>query len=119
MPIKCSKGEIERSGYSFDKKTGVHVEVKPTCVTDRGRPGKGPKLIIIPKEDKGLLSDYGYSLSKNHEERIKSIKKATKDHTKLKILRHVNALRTLHESNPRNYNKLDKDLKWIQEHYKK
>jgi len=117
MPIKCPIGEIERSGYSFNKKSGIHVEVKPTCITDHGRPGKGPKLIIIPKEDKGLLSDYGYSLSKSHEERIKSIKKASKDHPKLKILRHINALRTLHESNPRNYNKLDKDLKWIQSHY--
>ena len=116
MTLKCPKYEIERSGYSFDKKPGVHVQVKPTCIIDRGKPGKGPKLIIIPKEDKKILSEYGYSLSKSYEERIKSIKKAIKDYTKLKILRYINALRTLHKSNPRNYNKLDKDLKWIQEH---
>ena len=115
MP-KCPKGEIERVGYSFVKKTGTNVSVKPTCITDKGKPGKGPKLIIMPQEDKGLLSDYGYSLKNSYEDRVKSIKKATKDHSKLKILRHINALRTLQKSNERNYNKLDRDLKWIQEH---
>jgi hypothetical protein len=41
-----------------------------------GKPGKGPKLIIIPKYDIGLLSKYGYSLSDNYETRIKTLKKA-------------------------------------------
>lgn len=77
------------------------------------------KLIIIPKEDKGLLSNYGYSLKKNHEDRIKAIKKAYKEHSHLKILRHLNALRTLQKSNERNYNKLDKDMKWLQKYYLK
>ena len=44
-------------------------------------------------------------------------KKSLKDHTKLKVLKHVNALRTLHKSDEKLYNKLDKDLKWIQAHY--
>lgn len=113
---KCSKSEIERDGYSFVKKTGTTVSVKLKCITDKGKPGKGPKLIIMPKEDRGILSEYGYSLKNSYEDRIKSIKKATKDHSKLKILRHINALRTLQKSNERNYNKLDKDLKWIQGH---
>jgi len=76
-------------------------------------------IIKIPIEDKGLLSKYGYSLKNNHEDRIKAIKKAYKEHNNLKILRHINALRTLQKSNERNYNKLDKDMKWIQEYYKK
>lgn len=117
MSLKCPKYKIERNSYSYEKKSGVHVDVKAKCINDRGKPGKSPKLIIIPKEDKGLLSEYGYSLKKNHEERIKSIKKAIKEYSKLKILRHINALRILHESNSQNYNKLDKDLKWIQKHY--
>lgn len=117
---KCPKGEILRVGYSYEKKkTGKHVEVKETCINDKGKPGKGPKIIIIPEEDTGLLGDYGYSLKKKYEDRIKAIKKATQDHSKLKILRHINALRTLQKSNEKNYNKLDKDLKWIQEHYDK
>lgn len=118
MSKKCDIGQILRVGYSYDKKTGKHIDVKPTCVTDKGKIGKGPKLFEIPKEDAGLLSDYGYSLKKNHEERIKAIKKATKDHSKLKILRHINALRTLQKSNEIYYKKLDRDLKWIQANYK-
>jgi len=118
MTSKCPKGQIVRSGYEFQKKnTKKIIKVKPACIKDQGKPGKGPKLIIMPKYDEGLLSDYGYSLKLNHEDRIKAIKKSIKDHSKLKILRHLNALRTLQKSNEKYYNKLDKDLKWIQSHY--
>ena len=113
-------GEIQRVGYSYiKKKTNKQVNVKSTCVEDRGRPGKGPKLFQIPEYDVGLLSKYGYSLAHSHEDRIKSIKKAMKENSELKILRHINALRTLQKSNEKNYNKLDKDLKWVEKDYKK
>jgi hypothetical protein len=75
--------------------------------------------IPIPPEDEGLLSDYGYFLKNSHEDRIKAIKRSMKDHSELKILRHLNALRTLQKSNEKLFNKLDKDLKWIQKDYKK
>jgi hypothetical protein len=42
-----------------------------------------------------------------------------KDNNLLKILRHLNALRTLHKSNEKLFNKLDKDLKWVQKEYEK
>ena len=84
-----------------------------------GKTGKGPKLITMPKYDIGILSDYGYSLKLAHEERVKALKKAMKKVNELKLLRHINALRTLFKSNEKYYNKLDKDLKWIQSHYKK
>lgn len=120
MSLKCGTGQIEKVGYSFIKKSSKKlVKVKPSCIEDKGKPGKGPKLITIPKEDEGLLGDYGYSLKKNHEERVKAIKKAYKEHNHLKILRHLNALRTLQKSNERNYNKLNKDMKWLQEYYSK
>ena len=76
-------------------------------------------LIKIPIEDEGLLSDYGYSLKNSHEDRIKAIKKSMKDNNLLKILRHLNALRTLQKSHEKLCNKLDKDLKWVQKEYKK
>lgn len=118
MPTKCSKGQIERVGYSYTrKKSSKKVKVKSTCITDKGKPGKGPKLITIPEYDVGLLSKYGYSLSESHERRVKSLKKAIKENSELKILRHINALRTLLKSNPKLYNKLDKDMKWIQKDY--
>ncbi len=81
--------------------------------------GKNQKIITIPQYDIGLLSNYGYKLSNNYEKRIKSLKKALKENSELKILRHLNALRTLHKSNERLYNKLNKDFQWIQNDYKK
>jgi hypothetical protein len=118
--IKCSKGMIEKVGYKFKRKTSKKsVHVKPVCIKDQGKTGKGPKLDILPKEDIGILSNYGYSLKNTHEERVKSLKRAIKHNKELKILRHINALRTLFKSNEKYYNKLDKDLKWIQAHYDK
>jgi hypothetical protein len=116
---KCPKGKIERVSYEYNKKSGTHVKVNPTCITDKGKPGKGPKLISIPEYDIGLLTKYGYSLQSSHDMRIKSIKKALKENSELKILRHINALRTLQKSNEKYYNKLNKDFKWIQNDYKK
>lgn len=116
--MQCEKGKIERVGYKYNKKSGTSVTIKETCIEDKGKPGKGPKLIIIPKEDEGLLSQYGYSLKESYEKRIKALKKANKNENNLKILQHVNALRTLQKSNKIYYNKLNKDFKWLQENYK-
>ena len=117
---KCPKGMIERVGYTFKKKTSKkQIKVKSVCIKDQGKSGKGPKLDILPKYDVGLLSDFGYSLHDTFEMRIKALKKAIKNNNELKILRHVNALRTLFKSNEKYYNKLNKDLKWIQKDYKK
>ena len=119
MTTKCQQGQIERIGYSFTKKNSKKIiKVKPTCIMDKGKRGKGPKLFEIPKEDIGLLGKYGYTLHKNHEERVKAITKANKENNHLKILRHLNALRTLNKSNDKYYKKLDRDMKWLQKHYK-
>jgi hypothetical protein len=75
------------------------------------------KLINIPEEDIGLLSKYGYELKNSHEKRVVALKKAIKENSELKILRHVNAIRTLQKSNEKLYNKLDKDMKWLQKDY--
>lgn len=76
-------------------------------------------IITIPKEDIGLLEKYKYKLKNNFEERIKSLKKANNELSKLKVLRYINALRTLHKSNIIYYNKLNRDMKWLQKNYKK
>jgi hypothetical protein len=112
---KCPKGKILRDGYTYKRKGSKKtIKVKPSCVKDRGKPGKGYKVFEMPEYDKGILSDYGYSLKKNYEDRIKALKKAIKEYGKLKILRRINALRTLHKSEEKYYNKLNRDLKWIQ-----
>lgn len=120
MVDKCPKGDIKRVGYEYvKKKSKKAVKVDETCVKDRGKPGKGPKLITMPEYDVGLLSDYGYTLKDKHDDRIKAIKKSLKDHSELKILKHLNALRTLQKSNEKLFKKLDKDLKWVQKDYEK
>ena len=78
---------------------------------------KGKRLIIMPKYDIGILSNYNYKLNNNYEERIKSIKKSLKHNDPLKILKHINALRTLHKSNEKLYNKLNRDFNWIHNYY--
>ena len=110
---KCPKGQILKKGYTTKKGT----KVKPTCIEDKGKPGKGPVLFKIPKEDEGLLGDYGYELKISHEKRIKAIKKSIKANNSLKVLRYLNAIRTLNKSNERYFNKLDKDVKWVQNNY--
>jgi hypothetical protein len=119
MSSKCLVGEIEKVGYSYKNKSGKKIDVKPTCIKDKGKSGKGEKLIIFPEEDVGLLSKYGYKLKNSHEKRVESLKKAIKDNSELKILRHINAIRTLQKSNEKLYNKLDKDMKWLQKDYQK
>jgi hypothetical protein len=123
MSITCPLGKIERTGYTYKRKNKL-INVIPICVSDKGKSGKGPKLIVIPKYDTGLLSDYGYSLHSSHIDRVKAIKKSLKAHNNSrtgarKILQHINALRTLQKSNEKYYNKLSKDLKWIQSYYDK
>ena len=116
----CPKGEIMRKGYQFTRKTSKKViRVEPTCIEDRGKPGKGPKLITMPSYDVGLLSKYEYQLSNNHAARVKSLKRAMRNENGLKVLRHLNAIRTLNKSNEKIYNKLDRDMKWLQKYYEK
>jgi hypothetical protein len=111
---KCKSGQIERISYSCIKKSSKKsVKVNSRCIKD-----KGPNLIVIPPEDEGILGKYGYTLKDSHENRIKSLKKAFRENSHLKILRHLNAIRTLQKSNEKNYNKLNKDMKWLQKYYK-
>ena len=88
-------------------------KIKSNCLNDNC------KLIKIPLEDKGILGNYGYNLKEKHEDRIKALKKAFKENSHLKILRHLNAIITLQKSNDINFRKLDKDMKWLQQYYKK
>jgi hypothetical protein len=117
------KGMIRRASYirkSYIRKDGVKVKatkVESSLIIDRGKKGKGKKLFEI--KDEGLLSEKGYSLKKSQSQRRVSLKKASKDNGTLKVLKHLNAIRTLQKSNPTNYYKLDKDVKFIQKEYRK
>ena len=114
----CPPGQIIRDAYT-KKVNNKIINIDSTCIKDKGKPGKGLKLIVMPDEDIGLLKKYGYSLKDSYEKRIIALKKANIKENNLKILRHINALRTLQKSNEKYYNKLDKDFKWLQKEYYK
>jgi len=101
--------------YMPEKKTSKKTSKKTTKKLTKKT---NKVIIVIPDEDKGILGNYGYSLKKKHEDRIKALKKAFANNSHLKILQHLNALRTLHKSNEKYYKKLDKDMKWLQKYYK-
>lgn len=60
------------------------------------------------------LGSFGYSLSKNKQERQKALLKAIKRKGWLTTLRRLVVIRTFHKSNEKLYKKLDSDVKLIQ-----
>ena len=117
MPT-CEKKEIRKSSYrrkSYTRRDGTHVKeayVKSTCIEDKGKKGKGKKLFEI--KDEGFLRSEGYKLDKPMKTRRSSLRKASKKKGSLKVLRHLNAIRTLQKSNPDAYKKLNADVKYMQ-----
>lgn len=83
---RCPSGKILRSGYSrksYTRKSGSLVRgslVAPKCITDRGKSGKGSRLIVLDTKEDHFLSEYGYhdvettSKEKRHEALHKLIK---------------------------------------------
>jgi len=122
--MNCPSGQIKRASYkrsSYKRKNSKKIvksaRVPSTCIQDRGKPGKGPKLFEITKP--GLLSNYGYTTKEPARERKTSLKRAMKNEQPLEVLKHLNAIRTLNRPNPEVYKKMDTDVKFLQREYKK
>lgn len=108
---KCPKGKILRKGYT--RKSGVRV--RPTCVKDMGRPGKGKKLFTLKKGD---LSRHGYQLKgKTSVSRHKALKKARRVFSKNELIRKLNALSILLKNTNRELAfKAYDDMKYVQKY---
>lgn len=91
MP-NCPKGEILRKGYSRKVHTGKTIKVPPTCINDRGKPGKGPKTLPDLDEDYHL-GDFGYSTKKSETARRKALRDASEDWGAKTVLRRLNLIR--------------------------
>jgi hypothetical protein len=103
---RCPKGKILRKGYTTKK----GVKVKPTCVKDMGKPGKGKKLFTLKK---GELGKFGYAIKNNQDTRRKKFTYAS-------LVHKLNALSILFKNTaPQYYKKLRSDMKWVQNNYKK
>jgi hypothetical protein len=119
--MSCGIGFILRKGYTrkgYFRSDGAYVEdtvVPAACIIDQGKPGKGVKLIQGNLED--MLSPFGYKLALSDAARKKVLVSAFDEVDHLKMLKHLVYLRTLNKSRENLYNKLDKDVKFIQELY--
>jgi len=111
MPKSCPAGKIKRNGYTTERGT----KVATTCTKNMSTPGKTPSnKKVLPKLKEGYLSKYGYSFSKNDTKRETSLRKAMKNEGDLEVLRRVVLLRTYMKNEPLKFQKLDKDVKYIQ-----
>ena len=75
------------------------------------------KVLSILKEK--YLSKYGYSRLDNSTKRKISLDKAMKNEGELEVLRYIVVLREYMKNEPDTFQKLDKDIKYIQKHRKK
>lgn len=141
---KCPVGKIERAGYTrksyrrkgYTKRNGTYVaptsvhasEVRPGCIIDRGRPGKGT-LVFTPGKpfkipvvlERGVLEKYGYGNIKHLSEnqRHRALANAVK-HMKdpLRIFRRLILLSTYDKNtDPDASNIFHNDAYWLREQF--
>lgn len=120
--MSCSEGKIKRSGYSrkaytrSDGKLVRATRVPPTCIQDRGLPGKGPK--IIPKLRKGTLSPYHVDLT--IKARHDALRKVVKRSSALTVFRKLGAVAImLKNTSPEAASILKKDQRWVRKTFQK
>lgn len=104
----CPRGKIRRKGYTTKRGT----RVASACITDRGAPGKGPKVIDITHE--GKLGGPGY-LKKSEATRHKLLRKAVDGWGYRSTLGSLNALAVLgkREFSKAELRKVEKDREWL------
>lgn len=122
---KCGPGKILRKGsvkksHKRTTKSGKKVSVKQSrspavCIEDVGAPGHGPKT-LPPLGDEIHLSKYGYSLKDTKMSRQKSLKKASKKHGTLKVLKRTNLIAN-YTAVPENKKKLRDDVEFLKDEY--
>ncbi len=94
--LKCPAGKIKRRAYlRKDKKSGKVTAVGAKCITNRGKPGKGPRKILLRGEN--ALGRYGYEniMSLTKIQREKALKETVKAYGYVEVIRRVGALATL------------------------
>lgn len=103
----CNKGEIKKVGYT----TKRGVKVPPTCIKDRGAPGKGPKVIPTLKE--GAMM--GYSTNETQKVRRRILNSLVKKESYSTVIKRLNAIRVLmRRTEPERSKKIEKDIIYLQ-----
>jgi hypothetical protein len=138
---KCPPGQVERKGYvrkfaaniikkgyTVKRHSGKDyriyperstVFVKPSCVKDRGLPGKvGPGEGFGPIR-KGELKKHGYIYKESAEKRRDAIKDAIKEFGALGVYHKLDAIAKLsRRTAPEAAEAFRKDREWLKAHYK-
>lgn len=134
--IRCPPGTIERVGFTrsatkrraYTRRDGTRVrattvhasETGPTCVSDRGLPGKGTFRIPTVLE-RGDLKKYGYSNVKSlpRSERHSILREIIRDiRNPLSLFRKLNILATYNRNQDPSASKIFKDdATWVRENY--
>ena len=139
--INCPPGQVERKGYvrkfapniiqkgyTVKRHSGKDyriyperstVYVKPSCVKDRGLPGKlGPGEGFGPIR-KGELKKHGYIYDESVEKRRDAIKDAIKEFGALGVFHKLDAIAKLsRRTAPEAAEAFRKDRDWLKSHYK-
>lgn len=106
--VSYRRPKIVREGYV--RKDGVVVP--PTLIEDKGKPGKGPKL--IPKLRSGTLSRHGYSSKDPTQQRHEALSKAVKAEGATVVIRKLNVVATLQKNtNPKLSKEMKADSAWV------
>lgn len=94
---------IKRKGYTYRKR-------------DIGKPGKGPKLIIIKKP--GALRKHGYSVKKSETARRRALTSAIKEFGSLSVYRKLLAQSVYRKNyDPETAKIFRADADWVRSHY--
>jgi len=121
-PAKCGRGKIRRKGYSrkgYTRKDGSRVrrtKVSSRCIKDRGRRGKGPKVVKIT--DEGKLGGKGY-LKKSAATRHRLLARCVKEDGYRSCLGSLNALAVLGKRtfSQADLKKIAADRNWLVKKY--
>lgn len=123
----CPIGYTLKKGYtrkSYNKKDGKHIvetNVDPTCVKNKGLPGKLLKEYKkIHINEKDSFKPFGYSTSNNSTKRHEALLKASKELSYKTVVHKLSALRTYRkdseeEKDKKYYNIFNTDIKKLKE----
>ena len=126
---RCPTGKILRSGYTRKSRSGKSSLTPASCITNRGKSGKGSPVIVLDPEDH-FLSEFGYHDvdSKSQTERHEALHKLIKHFVPIKgematynyVIRALNARYILNRNTNRKVARIMKaDQRAISALYKK
>ena len=117
----CPIGYELRRGYEKKVKNGSNVGksiyIDPTCVKNKGLPGKLlPEYKPISLDKKNVLRKYGYNTKADKNNRHESLLKASKDLTYKSVISRLVSLRTLtKKSDTKHSNIYDSNIKKLKD----